>query len=317
MRITTPVLVAAALVAAGCGSSASDGARSTKAPAPVSAGRDAIVFVQGFYTATKTTPAKSTSATGVIFSARQGLVLTANHAVEQAPNIDVTLGDGSLVHARTVARAQCHDLAVLKLVSPPPGLAQLPLGDSGAVGVGEPVVTLTYGARAAEAERPRPTRVQGTVAAVDVLERFTPLPPTGPFIAHRTSLPAAASGSPLLDGNGKMIGLNTLVAHPRKPDVPGVEYALTSKYIRKRLGELRRGVGGALGGWEAEHNACHAALEKLVGIGHTHESGTPPATAGGSRETGAGGGTGTGGGGGSGGGTGTGAGPAVRTQTTP
>jgi S1-C subfamily serine protease len=181
MRITTQVLLATALLAAGCGSSASEGPTTSKRPAQATAGRDAVVFVQGFYPATKATAAKATAATGVIFSARQGLVLTANHAVEQAPNIDVTLRDGSLVHARTVARAQCHDLAVLKLVSPPPGLAQLALGDSGAVGVGEPVATITYRPGAAESERPAPTRVQG------------PWPPSTSASASRRCRPRARS----------------------------------------------------------------------------------------------------------------------------
>ena len=65
-----------------------------------------------------------------------------------------------------------------------------------------------------------------------------------------------------------MIGLNTFVGHPRVPAEPGIEYALTSNYVRARLRQLKPGKGGALGGWEAEHDACHAALLKLLGSGH-------------------------------------------------
>ena len=97
---------------------------------------------------------------------------------------------------------------------------------------------------------------------------FAPLPATGPFIAHQTSLLPGASGSPLLDAQGRLIGLNTFVGHPRTPSEPGVEYALTSDYMKMRLRELRPGKGGALGGWEAEHDSCHAALLKLLGKGH-------------------------------------------------
>ncbi len=75
-----------------------------------------------------------------------------------------------------------------------------------------------------------------------------------------------------------MIGLNTFVGHPRTPDQPGTEYALTSSYIRGRLRELRPGKGGALGGWEAEHNACHGRLLKLIGKGHVHDPGAPQPT---------------------------------------
>jgi S1-C subfamily serine protease len=262
------VALAATLAVAACGSSKSgDTSATASKPAATNPAR-AIVAVEGVY------PDKKTVSTGVIFEARQGLVLTANHAVEAAPTINVTLANGSLVHARAVARAQCHDLAVLKLSQRPPGLAALPLGSSASASVGQPVTTLTYLLQSDDPDKPTLTRIQGTISAVGVREGFPPLPATGPFLAHQTALLPAASGSPMLDAEGRMIGLNTLVGHPRDPDVPGIEYALTSDYIRGRLRELRGGVGGALGGWEAEHNACHAALHKLLGLGHVHGAGS-------------------------------------------
>jgi S1-C subfamily serine protease len=292
------VVAAAALAVAGCGSSSADkSATSGKAAAPPDPSK-AVVYVQGIY------PDKKTEVTGVVYEATQGLVLTANHAIEGAPSINVRLGNGRVVHARAAARAQCHDMAILKLFPKPAGLVALPLGDSSSAAVGEPVSTYTYLLQG-DGATPALTRIQGTLSAVGVRERFPPLPVTGPFLAHQTSLLAPASGSPLVNAKGEMIGLNTFVGHPRDPDVPGIEYGLTSGYITKRLQELRPGVGGALGGWGAEHNACHATLAKLLGLGHSHDPGAAGAKApkNGSTTTttpgsGGGSGSGTGGGGG-------------------
>ena len=254
--------LAVAVAGGGCGGSGSGGKAAAKKTPGGASGR-AIVLVQGVY------KDKTTEVTGVVFEARQGLVLTANHAMENAPNINVKLSNGTLTHARQVARAQCHDMAVLRLFPKPPGLVALPLARSAGASVGEPVTTLTY-VTTSTSGATQLTRIPGTVSALGVREAFPPLPATGPFIAHQSRLLPGAAGSPVLDARGRMIGLNTLVGHPRSPALPGVEYALTSDYIARRLGQLRPGVGGALGGWGAEHNACHAALHKLIGVGHVH-----------------------------------------------
>jgi S1-C subfamily serine protease len=306
MRKTASLaIVVAALAVAGCGGSdETEGAKAAKPPAGPSDARRAIVLVEGVYPATADKPAKTTRVSGVIWEAGQGLVLTANHAIEAAPNVNVTLADGTLVHARALARAQCHDLAVLKLSPRPAGIARMEMGDSDAMAVGEPVTTLTYLLSSAEEDRPAFTRVQGTVSATGVRQTFPPLPPTGPFIAHQTSLIDGAAGSPVVDTQGRMIGLNTLVGHPREPDLPGIEYALTSNYINARLRQLKPGTGGALVGWAAEHNACHQPLRELIGLGHTHDASESGGGSGSGTGSGSGSGSGTGGGSGSGSGDG-------------
>jgi S1-C subfamily serine protease len=270
VRIVTATLAAVAvgLVAAGCGESDSEPQTATAdKPSRASVGKG-VIAVEGIY------PDKTTKVSGVVFEAKRGLVLTANHAVEAAPNINVTLADGTVTHGVAVARAQCHDLAVLKLNPKPTELTEVPLADSTGAAIGQPVATMAFqfdsGGR-----KPTLSEVQGTISGTNVSAEFSPLPATGPFIAHETALVSGAAGSPLLDARGRMIGLNTFVGHPRTPDQPGTEYALTSSYIRGRMRELRRGKGGALGGWEAEHNTCHAALRKLIGKGHVHDPAAP------------------------------------------
>lgn len=263
MRAVLTSLLATGVLAglAACGEQAPrPGARVERAPDA----QRAVVHVEGVY------GDRRTSASGVVFDAKQGLALTANHAVEAAPAIFVTTADGTLMRGRALARAQCHDFAILELRPRPVGVEPIPFGDSAAVNVGDTVRTLSYQLTSARTDTPPLTSVRGSVLALDVRETFTPLPPMEPLIAHQSPLAASASGSPLLDARGRMIGINTLVSHPREGGVVGVEYALGSNYIRQRLSELRPGRDGALGGWEAEHDSCHAALRRLIGAGHTH-----------------------------------------------
>jgi S1-C subfamily serine protease len=279
LRATRPFTLIVLLLGAwalGCGGSddkesagGTGTATATQDAKPFDASRS-VVAVEGIYSD------KKTKATGVIYDAKQGLVLTGNHAVEQAPSIDVRLADGTLTHARPVARAQCHDLAVLKLFPRPAGIVAVPFANSDEVGIGDPVNTMTFLFQSSGG-KPALTRVNGAVSSLDVRVAWPPLPPTSNLLAHQTSLSAPASGSALLDEQGALVGLNTLVDHPSEPDTEGIEYALSSNYVKKRMDELRPSSGGALGGWEGEHDECHAALRKLIGKGHEHDPNAPAA----------------------------------------
>jgi S1-C subfamily serine protease len=234
----------------------------------------AVILVEGIY------GDRQTKATGVIFEARSGLALTANHTIEGAPAIIATLADGTLRRARVVARAQCHDLAVLRLTPKPTGVRPIPFAPTRSVKPGAPVRTLSYALPSAESDAPQLAFTRGSVSAVNVEATFTPLPPMSPLIAHQTPLTPLGSGSPLLNEQGQLIGINTLIAHPRKDALPGIEYALSSDYIQKRLRELKPGPDGTLGGWRSEHDACHHALNQLIGAGHTHNAASQPTGAG-------------------------------------
>jgi S1-C subfamily serine protease len=274
-RITVLIAVLLGAWALGCGGSDNDkpsgsggAGTTTQASAQPHDPGTSVVAVEGIY------PDKKTKATGVVYDAQQGLVLTANHPIEAAPSIDVHLADGTLTHARPVARAQCHDLAVVKLFPRPSGLKSMPLANSDEAKLGDQVSTMTY-LFDSGGGKPALTRITGTMASLNVSVTWAPLPKVGPVFAHQTSLSAPASGSPLVDERGEMIGLNTLADHPSDPDTEGIEYALPSNYIKKRMSELKPGSGGALGGWEAEHNECHSALRKLIGKGHEHDPNAP------------------------------------------
>jgi S1-C subfamily serine protease len=274
-RLIAPIALLVAAWAVGCGGGGggddtpsngggSGGETATTAERPADPSKS-IVAVEGIY------DDKKTKATGVVYDAKQGLVLTANHVMEAAPSIDVHLADGTLTHARPVARAQCHDLAVIKLFPRPAGIESIALGNSDEVKIGDPVSTMTYLFPSSGEAKPALTRVNGSLSTLNVDVTWAPLPAVGPLFAHQTSLSAPASGSALLNDRGQMIGFNTLVDHPSDPDTEGIEYAFPSNYVKQRMDELKPGAGGSLGGWESEHNECHHALRKLIGMGHEHD----------------------------------------------
>ena len=69
-----------------------------------------------------------------------GLIVTNYHVVARANKLTVTLSDQREFEAKVVGLAPERDLAVLRLIDPPDGLVELPLGDSSELSVGRKVL---------------------------------------------------------------------------------------------------------------------------------------------------------------------------------
>jgi len=138
---------------------------------------------------------------GVIVDAR-GYILTNNHVVENAAEIEVGLSDDRKFKATLVGRDPKTDLAVLKIEAPA-GLPVAVLGDSDklrigqwAIAIGNPFGldrTVTVGIVSATGR----TRV-----GVATYEQF---------IQTDASINPGNSGGPLLDLRGRVIGINTAI----------------------------------------------------------------------------------------------------------
>jgi S1-C subfamily serine protease len=232
-----------------------------------------VVHVESHY-------AKRTSeATGFVYDAERGLVMTADHAVEAAPVIHVLLHDGTPLNGRIVGRAQCHDLAILKVTPAPPDLKQVTWGP--AVHAGETVRAMTYVAPNGKFHDDMSLiQTRGAVAAVDAQATLTPLLPRfEALIAHQTPLSESSSGSPLVDDAGRVVGVNTLSGRRYGPDSPpGVNYAQSTRSVRALLAQLVPGEHAYFQGWSAEH-ACHMQMNELAGLprgtSHHHPVGMP------------------------------------------
>ncbi|MFE1270459.1 trypsin-like peptidase domain-containing protein [Streptomyces sp. NPDC058758] len=143
----------------------------------------------------------------------KGHILTNNHVVDAAAasgDITVTFSSGETASAKLIGKDTGYDLAVVR-VSGVRGLKPLPLGNSDDVRVGDPVVaigapfdlsnTVTSGIISA---KERPITAGGEkgdgsdISYVDALQTDAPINPGN-------------SGGPLLDGKGRVIGINSAI----------------------------------------------------------------------------------------------------------
>ncbi|MGW0903744.1 trypsin-like peptidase domain-containing protein, partial [Streptomyces sp. NPDC002853] len=160
--------------------------------------------------------------TGFVLDGK-GHILTNNHVVEPAGTggeISVTFSGGETAKAEVIGRDAGYDLAVVK-VSGVRGLKPLPLGNSENVQVGDPVVaigapfdlanTVTSGIISA---KERPITAGGEkgdgsdVSYVDALQTDAPINPGN-------------SGGPLVDSQGRVIGINSAIRSADDSSAPG------------------------------------------------------------------------------------------------
>ncbi|WP_436791027.1 trypsin-like peptidase domain-containing protein [Yinghuangia sp. YIM S10712] len=140
----------------------------------------------------------------------QGYILTNNHVVAGAADggsITVVFNGGEQIQARIVGRDAGYDLAVIR-VENVKGLVPLPLGDSDAAQVGDPVIAI--GA---------PYNLEGTVTAgiISAKERAVSAGGSGEEASYISALQTDApinpgnSGGPLIDASGRVIGVNSAI----------------------------------------------------------------------------------------------------------
>jgi serine protease Do len=167
----------------------------------------------------------------------QGMIITNYHVVARADRIMVTLADNRSFPARLVGADAGSDLAVLEIEAE--GLPAAEWGDSDDLEVGEMVWaignpfgldrTLTYGIVSAKGRR----GVTGD--------------PFQEFLQTDAAINPGNSGGPLIDVNGRVVGITTAIAGR---DSRGIGFAIPSNTAREvaeaiqRLGHVERGYLG-------------------------------------------------------------------------
>src|SRR5262249_60963965 len=172
---------------------------------------------------------------GVIVDAR-GFILTNAHVVENAAEIEVRLSDDRKFPGQVVGRDPKTDLAIVKIE---PGASALPvaeLGDSDklrigqwAIAIGNPFGldrTVTVGIISATGR----TRVGGATYEA--------------FIQTDASINPGNSGGPLLNLQGKVIGINTAIVASGQ----GIGFAIPINMAREVMGQLIA-KGRVIRGW--------------------------------------------------------------------
>jgi serine protease Do len=165
-----------------------------------------------------------------------GVVVTNNHVIADADEINVILNDGTKIKAELVGVDKKTDLAVLKFKSPKP-LVSVKFGDSDKLRLGDWVVAIG-----------NPFSLGGTVTAgiVSAKNRDISSGPYDSYIQTDAAINRGNSGGPLFNLDGDVIGVNTLIISPSGGSI-GIGFAVPSKTVAgvvdqlRQFGELRRG----------------------------------------------------------------------------
>ncbi len=161
---------------------------------------------------------------------REGHIVTNYHVVENAEEVTVTLADGRTFPAQVVGVDPSSDLAVIRIEAgelPEP----IPLGDSDQLRVGQFVVAIG-----------NPFGQAGTltVGVISALGRVIESP-DGRFIGEAIQTDAAInpgnSGGPLLDLQGRVIGVNSQIISPSQASA-GIGFAVSSNTVRRVVPHL-------------------------------------------------------------------------------
>ena len=165
-----------------------------------------------------------------------GIVVTNNHVIADADEINVIMNDGTKIRAEIVGIDKKTDLAVLKF-KPPRALTAVKFGDSDQLRLGDWVVAIG-----------NPVSLGGTVTAgiVSAKNRDISSGPYDSYIQTDAAINRGNSGGPLFNLDGEVIGVNTLIISPSGGSI-GIGFAVPSKTVAgvvsqlQQFGELRRG----------------------------------------------------------------------------
>jgi putative serine protease PepD len=158
-----------------------------------------------------TSPRGSGSGSGSIYRSNQSIsyVITNDHVIESAAitgTIEVELNNGDIFPATIVGRNSEYDLAVISIRKG--NLPEIPIGDSSAIAIGDAVVA--FGS---------PLGLSGTVTSgiVSALNRPVTTGSTNAesfmdAIQTDAAINPGNSGGPLVDAQGRAIGVNSAIA---------------------------------------------------------------------------------------------------------
>lgn len=165
---------------------------------------------------------------------KAGFVVTNNHVIEGAEQIKVKLDDESEFDAQVIGRDPSTDIALLKLKTDH-DLPVANLGDSGALKVGQWVVAIGS-----------PFGLERTVTAgiVSAKGRVIGSGPYDDFIQTDASINPGNSGGPLINMQGEVVGINTMIVAAGQ----GIGFAIPINLAKGIISQLKS-EGEVTRGW--------------------------------------------------------------------
>ncbi|MEZ6000397.1 Do family serine endopeptidase [Hyphomonas sp.] len=163
---------------------------------------------------------------GFVISA-DGYVVTNNHVIDGADEIEVNFANGRVLEAELIGRDRDTDLAVLKVKSDTP-LPFVSFADSDAAEVGDWVIAIG-----------NPFGFGGSVSAGIISARNRDLNAgrSDDFIQTDAAINRGNSGGPLFNLGGEVVGVNTAIISPTGGSV-GIGFSVPSNLVDRITGEL-------------------------------------------------------------------------------
>ncbi len=205
--------------------------------------------------------------TGVVIDER-GYIVTNHHVIEGVRRIQVTLADRRTYTARLIARDPQTDLAIIR-VNPNKPLPLINIGRSDDLMPGEPVIAVgnAYGYHHSV--------TQGIISALDRTVEVTDSQKYFDLIQTDASINPGNSGGPLINIDGKMVGINVAV----RVGAQGIGFAIPVDKVMEVAARLMR-VEQTSGTWHGIHGETLIQGERRIfKVQHVRE-GSPAAEAG-------------------------------------
>ncbi|MDQ1079862.1 DegQ family serine endoprotease [Pseudoroseomonas cervicalis] len=166
-----------------------------------------------------------------------GIIVTNNHVIDGADEINVVLQDNTTLKAELIGTDSRTDLAVLRVHTDKP-LPVVPFGDSDSAEVGDWVLAIG-----------NPLGFGGSVTSgiVSARGRNINAGPYDDFIQTDAAINRGNSGGPLFNVRGEVIGINTAIVSPSGGSI-GIGFAIPSNLAKNIVAQLRDG-GRVRRGW--------------------------------------------------------------------
>lgn len=179
---------------------------------------------------------------GVVIDAAKGYIVTNNHVIQDAKDIEVRLKDGRTFKAKKLGADPESDIALLQIEAKK--LVQIPLADSDKTRVGDFAIAIG-----------NPFGLEQTVTSgiISALGRGgLGIEGLEDFIQTDAAINSGNSGGALVNLRGELIGINTAILGPNGGNI-GIGFAIPSNMMKNLVdqiiehGEIRRGSLGIRG----------------------------------------------------------------------
>lgn len=179
----------------------------------------------------------SSLGSGFVIDGKEGLVVTNNHVIDGADEIEINFHDGSKLKVeKVIGKDAKADLALLK-VSPKKPLVDVKFGASSAIEVGDWVMAIG-----------NPFGLGGSVSVgiISAKSRDINSGPYDDYLQTDAAINKGNSGGPLFNMQGEVVGVNTAIISPTGGSI-GIGFAVPSDTVAavidqlKQYGETRRG----------------------------------------------------------------------------